>query len=322
MSMLAQSILPKDKPQIITTRLIAAPRELLWKLLTSPEHLQHFWGPDGFTNSYQQFDLHVGGRAAFTMHGPDGKDWPNRFKFLQVEPPHLLVFEHDGGEDWPEEHRFINEIELIEETGKTRLTMKLTVSSIERRDALATFAVDGGLQNVDRLAAYAAPIVAAKNLFVIERSFPVSLERLYQACTNEDDLKHWMAPAGAKVVISKREFRPGGICLYGNIMPNGMEMWGRQTFKEITPNKRLVYLQSFADKEGNLATHPMAPTWPKEMLTVMEFASEGPKQAKLKINWIYTGVDDTEAATFHAAHDGMTGGWTGSLNTLNDYLTK
>ena len=59
MSLLSKTILPKDKPQIITTRLVAAPRELVWKALTTPEHLQHFWGPDGFTNSYRQFDLKV-----------------------------------------------------------------------------------------------------------------------------------------------------------------------------------------------------------------------------------------------------------------------
>ncbi len=322
MSLLAQTSLPKDKPQIITTRLIAAPRDLIWKVITTPEHLQHFWGPDGFTNSYRSFDLRVGGEARFTMHGPDGKDWPNRFIFLTVDPPHLLRFEHDSGGEGDFDHKFLGEIELTEEAGKTRIELRVNEKDMAARDAVAQFAVEGGQQNLDRLAAYVAPIVAAKNLFEIERSFPVSVERLYQACSTEDDLKHWMAPAGAEVIIKSRDFQPGGVCLYGNVMPGGMEMWGRQTFKEISPNKRLVYRQSFADKEGNLASHPMAPTWPKEMLTVMDFISEGPNQARLKISWIYAGVDDTEAVTFHAAHEGMTGGWTGSLNTLQSYLTK
>ncbi len=322
MSLLARTILPKDKPQIITTRLIAAPRELIWKAITTPEHLQHFWGPDGFTNTYRKFDLKVGGQALFTMHGPDGTDYPNRFVFLTVEPPHLLRFEHDNGGEGEFDHKFLGEIELTEEAGKTRIELRLNEKDIAARDAIAQFAVEGGLQNLDRLAAFVAPMAEAKNLFEIERSFPVSLERLFQACTTEGDIKHWMAPAGAKVIITSRDFRPGGICLYGNVMPNGTEMWGRQTFKEITLNKRLVYTQSFADKAGNLAAHPMAPTWPKEMLTVMEFIPEGPKQSKLKVSWIYTGVDSVEAATFHAAHDGMKGGWTGSLDTLQAYLAK
>ncbi len=322
MSLLAQTILPNDKPQIITTRLIAAPRELVWKALTTPEHLQHFWGPDGFTNTYKQFDLRVGGQALFTMHGPDGTDYPNRFKFLAVEPPHLLRFDHDNGGEGPVDHRFVGELELFDEAGKTRIELRVIEKSMEARNSLAEFALEGGRQNLDRLAAYVAPMAAEKNLFTIERSFAVSLERLYQACTTEEDLKHWMAPAGAKVIITSRDFRPGGVCLYGNVTPDGKEMWGKQTFKEITPNKRLVYTQSFADKQGNLAAHPMAPTWPKEMLTVMDFIPEGEKQTRLKISWIYAGVDDAEAGTFHAAHEGMTGGWSGSLDVLQNYLSQ
>src|SRR5665213_764963 len=97
MSRLAQVLLPADRPHIITTRVIAAPRELVWKALITPEHLQHFWGPDGFTNTYKQFDLRVGGQALFTMHGPDGTDYPNRLKFITVDAPRLLAFDQDYG---------------------------------------------------------------------------------------------------------------------------------------------------------------------------------------------------------------------------------
>ena len=99
-------------------------------------------------------------------------------------------------------------------------------------------------------------------------------------------------------------------------------MWGKVTYKEITPNSRLVYLQSFSDRQGNITQHPMAPTWPVELVTICEFIVEGPKQTRLKVGWVYSGIDDTEAATFHAAHDGMTGGWTGTLDALQSYLSK
>ena len=322
MSLLAKTILPKDRPQIITTRLIAAPCELVWKVLTMPEHLQHFWGPDGFTNTYKQFDLRAGGQALFTMHGPDGTDYPNRFIFRTVEPPRFLRFEHDNGGEGAFDHRFIGEIELSNEGGKTRMELRLIEESIEARDAIGKYAVEGGLQNLDRLAAYVAPMAEAKNLFVIERSFSVSQQRLFKACTDIDDIKNWLAPAGAKILVISRDFKPGGTYHYGMEMPGGAVMYGMQSYKEIRPNSRLVYAQSFADKDGNIAPHPMAPTWPKEMVTVMDFMPEGPKQTKLKISWIYAGIDDVEAATFHAAHEGMTGGWTGSLNALQNYLNS
>lgn len=322
MSRLAQTILPKDKPQIITMRLIAAPRELIWKALTTPEHLQHFWGPDGFTNIYKSFDPRVGGEVRFTMHGPDGTDYPNCFKFLTVEPPHLLRFEHDNGGEGEFDHCFIGEIELSAEGDKTRIELRLIEESMEARDALAEFALEGGRQNLDRLAAYVAPMAAKKNLFEIERSYPVSQQRLFEACTRVEEMKQWFAPAGMTTIKSSQDFRPGGTYHYGLATPQGQEMWGLITYKEITPNSRLVYLQSFSDKDGGITAHPMSPTWPKEMVTVFEFIPEGAKQTKLKISWIYAGIDDTEAKTFHAAHEGMRGGWTGSLNALEAYLTK
>ena len=320
MSRLAQTILPKDKPQIITTRLIAAPRELVWKVLTTPEHLQHFWGPDGFTNTYRQFDLRVGGQALFTMHGPDGTDYPNRFKFLTVEPPRLLRFDHDNGGEGPIQHKFLGEVELFNEGAKTRIELRMTEESMEARDAVVGFATEGGRQNLDRLAAYVAPMAAEKNLFVIERSFPVSQERLFKACTKVEDMMQWFSAPGMKVIKAQQDFRVGGVYHYGTASPQGQEMWGKVTYKEIKPNSKLVYLQSFSDKDGGMGSHPMAPTWPQEMLTVFEFVPEGAKQTKLKISWIYAGVDDTEASTFHAAHKGMTGGWTGSLDALQKYL--
>ena len=132
----------------------------------------------------------------------------------------------------------------------------------------------------------------------------------------------WFAAPGMKVIKAQQDFRVGGVYHYGTASPQGQEMWGKVTYKEIKPNSKLVYLQSFSDKDGGIGTHPMAPTWPLEMLTVFEFVPEGAKQTKLKISWIYAGIDDTEASTFHAAHEGMTGGWTGTLDALQNYLSK
>jgi uncharacterized protein YndB with AHSA1/START domain len=322
MSLLSQTILPPDRPMIITTRLIAAPRELVWKALTTPEHLKHFWGPDGFTNTFKQYDLRVGGQALFTMHGPDGANYPNRFIFLTVEPPHLLRYDHDNGGEGPVDHKFLGEVELTDVGGKTRIELRMTESSMEARDFVAQFAVAGGQQNLDRFAAYVAPMAEEKNKFVIERVFPVSQERLFRAFTSKDEMAIWYSPPGMRVIKSEQDFRPGGTYHYGLSSDQGNEMWGKVTYREITPHSRLVYAQSFSDPAGGLTRHPMVPTWPLEMLTVMEFDSEGEKQTRLKITWINTCVDDVEGETFRAAHAGMTGGWTGTLDNLQNYLMK
>jgi uncharacterized protein YndB with AHSA1/START domain len=322
MTGLAKTILPMDKPQIITTRVLNAPRDLVWKILTSPDHIKHFWGPDGFTNTIKHMDVRVGGQWLFTMHGPDGKDWPNRIIYKTVTEPSYLAFDHDGGEDDVSGHRFLGELELFEEGGKTRIELRMTEATLEARDAVAQFAVAGGQQNLERLAAYIAPLVDPLNKFEIEREFAVSQQRLFEACSKIEHLKQWMAPAGMTTIKATQDFKPGGHYHYGLATADGSEMWGMVHYKEITPHNRLVYAQNFSDAAGNVTAHPMAPTWPREMLTLFDFISQGPSQTKLRITWINAQASDEEAATFASAHAGMAQGWTGSLDNLQNYLSQ
>jgi uncharacterized protein YndB with AHSA1/START domain len=123
------------------------------------------------------------------------------------------------------------------------------------------------------------------------------------------------------VIAAKQDFKPGGTYHYGLKSGEGPEMWGMVRYKEITPHSRIVYSQHFSDKDGGVTRHPMVPTWPLEMITTFAFIPEGANQSRLNISWVYAGVDDTETATFQAAHDGMKGGWTGSLDNLQAYLS-
>ncbi len=322
MTGLTRTILPSDKHQIITTRVLNAPRDLVWAVLTTPDHIKHFWGPDGFTNTIKQMDVKVGGQWLFTMHGPDGKDWPNRIIYRTVTPPSYLAFDHDGGEDDVSGHRFLGELELFEEGNKTRIELRMTEATMEARNAVAQFAAEGGRQNLERLAAYVAPMANPLNKFVIERSFPVSQQRLFEACTKIEHLKEWMSPAGTTVISAQQDFKPGGTYHYGIATPEGQEMWGMVHYKVITPYSQLVYAQNFSDKDGGVTTHPMVPDWPKEMETIFDFVPEGEKQTLLRITWINAQVSDAEASTFAAAHHGMRQGWTGSLDKLQSYLAQ
>jgi uncharacterized protein YndB with AHSA1/START domain len=317
MTGLTQTILPADKPQIISSRLLNAPRDVVWKVLTQPEHIQHFWGPYGFSNTISQMDVKVGGQWLFTMHGPDGKDWPNRIIYNTVNAPSLLKWDHDDGAG---NHGFKNEIELFDEVGKTRIEMRLTVATIAERDEKGKYAAEGGRQNLERLATYVAPMANSLNKFEIERSFPVSQKRLFEACTNVEEMKQWFAPEGMTVIRADMDFKTGGSYHYGMATADGHEMWGLVSYKEITPHSSVVYAQSFSDANRAITRHPMAPTWPAEMVTRFDFGDDA--NSKLRITWIYAGVEDAEAATFQAAHAGMTQGWTGSLDKLYAYLTK
>lgn len=70
------------------------PLERLWEAWTNPDHIVHWWGPKGFSNTIHSMDLREGGEWKITMHGPDGKNFPNLSIFREIVPLNKIVFEH------------------------------------------------------------------------------------------------------------------------------------------------------------------------------------------------------------------------------------
>ncbi|MBS0034945.1 SRPBCC domain-containing protein, partial [Acinetobacter nosocomialis] len=101
--------------------------------------------------------------------------------------------------------------------------------------------------------------------------------------------------------------------------PDGTQMWGKQVFREIVPNERLMFIQSFSDKDGNNTRHPMSPTWPLEMLATTTFEDIDNK-TKVTITWQPWNSDDIGNSTFDSARDGMTQGFNGTFSNLEAYL--
>ena len=73
--------------EIVITRLLSAPKTLVWDAWTQPEHLVHWYGPDGFSLTSKEMEVKSGGTWEFILHGPDGRDYPNKILFLEVEKP-------------------------------------------------------------------------------------------------------------------------------------------------------------------------------------------------------------------------------------------
>jgi uncharacterized protein YndB with AHSA1/START domain len=80
--------------EIISTRILDAPRELVFRAFGDPEYLAQWWGPKGFRNTFHEFDLRPGGHWRFIMHDPDGTDHKNESVFLEVVEPERIVFHH------------------------------------------------------------------------------------------------------------------------------------------------------------------------------------------------------------------------------------
>ena len=80
--------------EVVTIRVIATPREEVFAAWTDASMLVRWWGPKGFSTIIHRFDPSPEGMWQFTMHGPDGKDYPNTCVFKRIEGPAYLEFDH------------------------------------------------------------------------------------------------------------------------------------------------------------------------------------------------------------------------------------
>lgn len=143
--------------EIVHTRLLDAPRELVWEAWTDPRHVAQWWGPNGFTNTIQEMNVTPGGVWRLVMHGPDGTDYPNRMTFHEVVRPERLVYSHDSDQD-DDENQFHVTVTLDDEGGKTRLVMRaLFASAAARAKVVEEYgAIEGGTQTLNHLEQFLA----------------------------------------------------------------------------------------------------------------------------------------------------------------------
>lgn len=141
--------------EMVLTRDFDAPRELVFRAYTDPEHLPHWWGPDGFRNTVHEIDVRPGGRWRFTMHGPDGTDYPNRIVYREVVRPERLEYAHDSDVD--DDPRRMQVTVTFDDLGggRTRVTMRTVFPTPEHREEVNRFgAVELGNQTLRRLEAH------------------------------------------------------------------------------------------------------------------------------------------------------------------------
>jgi uncharacterized protein YndB with AHSA1/START domain len=77
-----------------TTRAIAVLPERIFAAFSDPERLAKWWGPSGFSNTFNQFQFQAGGKWSFVMHGPDGTNYPNESEFIDIVPNEKVVIRH------------------------------------------------------------------------------------------------------------------------------------------------------------------------------------------------------------------------------------
>jgi len=147
--------MPTSDREIVTTRLINAPRERVWKAFVDPQQVVQWWGPNGFTTTTESMEVKPGGIWKYMMHGPDGRDYPNKIIYDEVVELEKLVYRHsDDGDNG--DVSFVSTITFEEQDGKTLITMRAVFVTAEERERVDKEygATEGAKQTLGRLGAF------------------------------------------------------------------------------------------------------------------------------------------------------------------------
>ncbi|WP_411824843.1 SRPBCC family protein [Leptospira sp. 'Mane'] len=133
--------------EIVSIRTFNVSCEQAFDAWTNPARLARWWGPKGFKNTFEEFDLRPGGNWRFVMHGPNGTDYPNHSVFVKIVKPELIIFDH------------ISPVHLFKVTAnfeevskdKTKITFRMLFESEEECNKSKSYVIKGNEENFDRL---------------------------------------------------------------------------------------------------------------------------------------------------------------------------
>ncbi|MCC7053177.1 MAG: SRPBCC domain-containing protein [Gemmatimonadaceae bacterium] len=306
--------------EIRITRIYDAPVAMVWEAWTDVTQVGHWWGPRGFTITTHAKELRPGGFWEYTMHGPDGKDWPNYTRYHVVEPRARLEYDH-GASSADAAPMFRVVATFRDVGGKTELDMRMILPTAEAAAQTRTFVkAAGGNGTWDRLAEYLEHRVSSREVFVINRSFSAPVDRVFAAWTTPDQLAAWMPPTGMSMHVKEADIRAGGRNVF-SMSNDAFTMYGRIDYETVEPPSRLVYQQRFTDADGNTSRHPGAPVWPEVMHVTVTFVAEGAARTRVTVLWQPHGEPTAaEVAAFVTERAGMTQGWSGSFDKLDGVL--
>jgi uncharacterized protein YndB with AHSA1/START domain len=140
------------------TRIINAPRELVFKAWTDPRHVAQWWGPKDFTNPVCEMDLRPGGAIRIVMRAPDDVDYPMTGVFREIVAPERLVFTNVAvDKEGNPLLEGLTTVTFAEHNGKTKLTLQTHAVALVARAARMLEGMEAGwTQSLERLEAYVA----------------------------------------------------------------------------------------------------------------------------------------------------------------------
>jgi uncharacterized protein YndB with AHSA1/START domain len=134
---------PNDQ-DVVITRLVDAPRDLVFEVWTDPKHVRKWLlGPEGWAMPVCEIDLRVGGKWHFMWRKDDGTEMAMTGTYTEVKAPERVVHTERWGPEWPET---VNTLVLTESSGKTTIALTIHYPSKEARDAALKTGMKEGME--------------------------------------------------------------------------------------------------------------------------------------------------------------------------------
>ena len=242
-------------PDLMISRVFDAPRDLMFRLWTEPEHIRRWWGPHDFTVPHAEFDARPGGRLRIDFRGPDCVVFPNYGEVREVSPYDRLVFTTEyrhGGEKLLVAQ--LVTVTFKDEAGKTRVTIRADVTHAEPEaaDSLAGME-EGWTQQIEKLELetvfaargdekkLAVAVPEGRPYILMTRMLDGPRELVWKCMTEKEHFSRWWGPRKYSNEITDFDVRVGGRWRVIQRDPKGDEFIFTGVFREITRPERLVW---------------------------------------------------------------------------------
>ncbi len=278
--------------EIYAKRVFDAPRELVWKMFTEPEHISKWWGPTGFSTTIAEMEVKAGGVWKHVMHGPDGRDYPNEIVYVEVVKPERIVYDHVS---YP---AFRSTVLLEEEGKKTAVSMRMVFATAELREKVAKEhkAVEGLAQTIGRLGEHLAAYPV-----IIERRFDAPMETVWKAITEIEQMKEWFM---GELHSFKAEV---GFETEFMVRHEGKEYPHLWKVTEVVPGRKYSVEWRFKGYSGS------------SLATMELFAEEGGTKLRLT----HAGLENYPREATELSRANFASGWSSLINEkLREHLAK
>jgi uncharacterized protein YndB with AHSA1/START domain len=237
----AASATERERTEIEVTRILDAPRDLVFEAWTDAERLSKWWGPEGFSVAECISDPRPGGSLRIVMRGPDGTDYPMTGTYREVLWPERLVIESTAvADDGTPLLEALQTVTFTDRDGKTEITVRSRATALVPIAIAMLGGMEAGLtQSLQCLDDVLTG--AVERQIVVGRVYQAPRELVFRAFTEQDHLEQWWGPTGFTLTTHEMDVRPGGTWRFLMHGPDGVDYPNTVVYEEIAAPARLVY---------------------------------------------------------------------------------